>query len=63
MESLFAACGITLTPMERKSKMKHFLPQRAEKRKKKKKRNHRSWKKKEKIPHAARKIEDPMCHD
>ena len=37
MESLVAACGITLTPMERKSKMKHFLPQRAEKRKKKKK--------------------------
>ena len=45
MESLVAACGITLTPMERKSKMKHFLPQRAEKRKKKKKKSQKLEKK------------------
>ena len=48
MESLVAACGITLTPMERKSKMKHFLPQRAEKRKKKKKKKSQKLEKKRK---------------
>lgn len=47
------------TPMGKNNNNNNSLTQKAEKRKKKT----TEIGKKEKIPHAARKIEDPMCHD